>query len=135
MLKLICGIKGTGKTKDLIERVNTAAKETKGCVVCIEKGAKLIHEIDNNVRLVDTDEYNVDGAKSLYGMIAGAYASNYDITHIFIDSALKICRDEIDDFAFFMDKCADFAGKHGLEVTVTASIEKEKLPQSVIKYL
>lgn len=135
MLKIICGIKGTGKTKELIEKVNKAGAETKGCVLCIEKGNKLIHEIDNNVRLVDTDEYTVNGAESLYGMIAGAYASNYDITHIFIDSALKICKEKLDDFALFAEKCADFAGKHGIEVFITASIEKEKLPQSVIKYL
>jgi ABC-type phosphate/phosphonate transport system ATPase subunit len=39
MLKLIIGVKGTGKTKALINMVNTAVENSQGNVVCIEKGA------------------------------------------------------------------------------------------------
>ena len=41
MLKLIIGVKGTGKTKTLINLVNGALEVTKGDVVCIEKGVTL----------------------------------------------------------------------------------------------
>ena len=37
MLKLIIGVKGTGKTKTLIDMVNSALAVTKGDVVCVEK--------------------------------------------------------------------------------------------------
>ena len=42
MLKLIIGVKGTGKTKTLINLVNGALEVTKGDVVCIEKGPNTI---------------------------------------------------------------------------------------------
>lgn len=40
MIKLIVGTKGTGKTKTLIEMAKKAAEESKGNVVCVEKGRK-----------------------------------------------------------------------------------------------
>ena len=45
MLKLIVGVKGTGKTKTLINLVNGALEVNKGDVVCIEKGTKLRYDI------------------------------------------------------------------------------------------
>ena len=35
MLKLMIGVKGTGKTKTLIEKVNSAAAASHGNVVCV----------------------------------------------------------------------------------------------------
>ena len=70
MLKLIVGVKGTGKTKMLIESANAALEKTDGCVVVIEKGTKLIHEIKYQARLLDTKEYEIIDAESLYGFIA-----------------------------------------------------------------
>ena len=36
MIKLIVGIKGTGKTKQLIDLANKAFETTKGAVICVE---------------------------------------------------------------------------------------------------
>ena len=83
MVKLIIGVKGTGKTKTLIEMVNHAQSETNGCVVCIEKGNKLRYDVNSQIRLIDTVEYLVSDAQSLFGFVAGILASNYDVTDIF----------------------------------------------------
>ena len=56
MIKLIVGTKGTGKTKTLIDMAKKAAEESKGNVVCVEKGDKLAHELPNAVRLVNSEE-------------------------------------------------------------------------------
>ena len=95
MLKLMIGVKGTGKTKALIEKVNAASATSHGDVVCIEKGTKLRFDISSKVRLVDTEEYLVSDAQALYGLIAGILASNYDVTDIFVDNTLKICNGNI----------------------------------------
>ena len=52
----------------LIDMANAAVTATKGCVICVEKGNKLIHEIKYQARLVDVDEYAIDDARSLYGL-------------------------------------------------------------------
>ena len=135
MLKLIVGVKGTGKTKMLIESANAALETTDGCVVCIEKGTKLIHEIKYQARLLDADEYAVSDADALYGFVAGICASNHDVTHVFIDSALKICDNKIDAFADFVDKIADFGEKKGIAFFITASIAQEDLPDRLAKYI
>lgn len=135
MIKLVVGLKGSGKTKTLIERANAAAEETKGSVVCIEKGDKLIHEIKYHVRLVDTDEYNVTTAASLYGFIAGMFASNHDITSVFVDSALKICGNDMTTFEQLVLELDKLAEKNSFEVFMTSSCTAEELPESIKKYL
>ena len=71
MVKLIIGLKGTGKTKTLIGMVNSAIDSSDGAVVCLEKGDKLRFDIKYQARLIDVDEYGVDDGQALYGFIAG----------------------------------------------------------------
>ncbi len=135
MLKLIVGLKGSGKTKQLISLVNTAAEQTKGAVVCIEKGTKLLHEITYQVRLIDTDEYLINGGRNLFGAVSGIFASNHDITDIFIDSALKICKNDIAEFEHFVLKTKELCDKQDLKITMTASIAAEDLPASLQEFI
>ncbi|MFA6949012.1 MAG: hypothetical protein WCQ72_08525, partial [Eubacteriales bacterium] len=131
-----CGVKGTGKTKTLIDMVNTALETSRGSVVCIEKGTKLIHEIKYQARLIDTEEYKVSGSvDALYGFVAGIYASNHDVTHIFVDSALKIIGGNIEEFEQLTEKFAEFGDKNGLEFVVTSSIPLDDVPENLKKYL
>ena len=135
MLKIFAGLKGSGKTKNLIAMVNNAQKDTKGNVVCIEMGTKLIHEIDNQVRLIDVSEYGVDDWEKLYGFVCGVLASNYDLTDVFIDSALKICKNDIGGFDAFVEKAAPLFEKQNVNFVLTASVEVEKIPANLKAYL
>ena len=131
MLKLIVGVKGTGKTKALIDLVNTAAEKTAGSVVCIEQGNKLRFDIKSAVRLLDVAEQMVNDAEALFGFIAGIFASNHDITEIFVDSALKICNDDMPSFEEFILKLDAFAATNGLHVAITASTDASAIPASI----
>ena len=134
MVKLIAGLKGTGKTKTLIEMVNDAAKTSHGSVVCLEVGDKLRYDISYQARLVDVTEYGVDSAEELCGFVAGMYASNHDITHIFIDSAFKICKNDIDKFSAFFKKAASLAEGGGFDFIVTASVDEANVPEELKKF-
>ena len=135
MVKLIAGIKGSGKTKTLIDLANEAGKNSEGSVICIERGTKLIHEIKYYVRLIDISEYHITTARSLYGFICGAYASNHDITHVFIDSGLKIRAEDIELFCLFINEIDAFSEKTGINFVVTASIAEENVPDCIKKYI
>ena len=128
MLKLIIGVKGTGKTKTLINLINSALEVTKGDVVCVEKGTQLRYDIKPAARLVNADEYMITDAQSLYGFIAGILASNHDITDLFIDSALKICRDNVEEFALAVKEIADFVNANNINCVITSSIAPAALP-------
>ena len=135
MLKLIIGVKGTGKTKNLINLVNTAVENSQGDVVCIEKGTKLRYDVKYKVRLIDTTEYFVADAQALYGLIAGILASNHDVTDLFVDSALKICENDAAAFDKFADSVNALAEKLNVKVVMTSSIPTEEASETVKKYL
>ena len=135
MLKLIIGVKGTGKTKQLIELVNTTAAQSKGSVVCIEKGTKLTYDIKHTARLIDTDQYAICDAQSLFGFIAGIIASNHDVTDIFVDSALKICENDIVSFDKFAAEIDELTEKYEIKCTMTASLPIEKATEVIKRYL
>ena len=135
MVKLIVGLKGTGKTKTLIAKVNEALDVSKGSVVCLEKGDKLRFDIKYQARLIDVAEYAVADANGLKGFVAGLHASNSDITHIFIDSALKICGDDVAAFEEFVPVLEALGAKWNIEIVMTSSIAEADLPESLKKYL
>lgn len=135
MLKLIMGQKGTGKTKLLLEMVNTSAVTDEGDVVCIEKGKKLQFDIKHNVRLIDISEYEVKDFNSLYGFICGILASDYDITSIYIDSVLKICLGDLSEFEAFLTKLNNLFENEGKSIVITASGDYQEVPESLKKFL
>ncbi len=135
MVKLIIGVKGTGKTKTLIEMVNDAQSNTKGCVVCIEKGNKLRYDVNSQIRLIDTVEYLVADAQSLFGFVAGILASNYDVTDIFIDSCLKICNEDVVAFEKFLLEVEALALKNDINVVITSSMPNDNISDVIRKFI
>ena len=135
MLKLIIGVKGTGKTKALINMVNTAVDNSHGDVVCIEKGVKLRYDVKYQARLIDTNEYYISDAQALYGFVAGILASNHDVMDLFIDSALKICKDDAAAFDCFLDEINELSEKLNVRVVMTSSIPVESASATVQKYV
>jgi hypothetical protein len=133
MIKLFIGSKGSGKTKTLIELVNTATEKSNGSVVCIEKGDKLTHDVTYKARLVDTNDYNIDSTIAFYGFIAGILASNNDITDVFVDSALKICGDKADEFSAILPALEKIA--KDINLVMTLSIAVEDCPLQIKAYV
>ena len=132
MIKLFIGSKGSGKTKTLIELANNAPAASNGSVVCIEKGDKLTHDITYKARLIDSDEYGISVADTLYGFIAGVLASNSDITDIFVDSALKIIGNDVAGFEAMLKKLEVIT--KDVNLVMTASIAVEDCPDAVKAY-
>lgn len=132
MIKVFIGGKGSGKTKTLIELVNNATAASNGSVVCIEKGDKLTHDITYKARLIDSDEYAIYEADTLYGFVAGVLASNSDITDVFIDSALKIVGNDVAAFEAMIKKLENIT--KDVNLVMTASIAVEDCPDAIKAY-
>ena len=135
MVKLIIGVKGTGKTKALISMVNEAAEKTAGTVVCVEKGVGLRFDVKPSVRLINTNEYLVFDAEALYGFVAGILASNHDVTDLFIDGALKISNNDVAGFEAFLKEVDELTSKLDVNVVLTSSIPVEEASALVKNYI
>ena len=135
MVRVIMGKKGSGKTKQMIEMINSAVQTEHGNVVCIEKGEKLTFDIHYQIRLVQAGEYDLSSYAALKGFVSGLYAGNYDITHIFIDSLTKItggdCGLETENF---LDWLSAFSDKNGIKFTVTISDDASLASEGIKKY-
>lgn len=136
MVKVIVGLKGSGKTKQLIDSINTAIKTESGSMVCIEKGSALTFDIDYRVRLIDAGEYDIGSYTFLKGFISGLHAGNFDITHIFIDGLYKLSGSKDPaETAEFLSWCEAFGNTNKMAFTISVSDELSNLPESVIKYV
>ena len=136
MVRVIMGVKGTGKTKQMIELINSAVHSENGNVVCIERGNKLTYDIHSKIRLVESSHYDMSNFDFMKGFISGLYASNYDITHIFIDSLTKIIKVDPADHSVeaFLDWLNSFSEANGIKFTVTISADASLATEGVRKY-
>ncbi len=135
MVQLIIGLKGSGKTKKLVDMVRDAVNEETGDVVCIEKERKLTFDIPYQARLIDASAYDIGSYEFLRGLICGVHAGNYDITHFFIDNFYKLVNDKspeaLEAFLTWLDK---FSAQEKISFVISLSVDAANLPASVLKY-
>ena len=135
MIHVIMGLKGSGKTKKLIDSINEAVASASGDVVCIEYGKKLTYDVNYRVRLVDSEEYGISNSDMLKGFLSGLHAGNFDITNVYIDNLyITIGNDRAAGEAFIL-WCAEFAQANNMNITVTVSDDAALASDAVKAYL
>ena len=135
MIRVILGLKGSGKTKKLIESIHETLTHANGDVVCIEYGKKLTYDVNYKVRLVDSQEYAITNTAMLKGFISGLHAGNFDITHVFIDNLYKTIGNDVAAAEEFIGWCAQFAAVNNMNITMTISEDPANLSEETKKYL
>ena len=137
MVKIIMGLKGSGKTKRLVDLVHQAVNEDSGSVVCIEKERNLTYDIPHQARLIEAGNYAVGSYEFLKGLICGVHAGNYDITHFFIDNYYKLVNDRsVDAMVSFIDWLAKFSEEEKINFIISMSVDPAEIPEDFkAKYL
>ena len=129
------GLKGSGKTKRLIEMVNAALQEESGAVVVIEKDKKLTFDIPYQARLVFASDYSIGTVEFFKGLLSGLHAGNYDITHIFIDNFVKmmpgVTEQDIEEFLSCLEA---FSNKENVNFTVSMTLNPEEVSEKIKSY-
>lgn len=134
MIKLIIGNKGSGKTKKLIELVNSCVENSDGNVVCVEKEPKLTYDVSSKARLLETDTYSISGCKAFYGFLAGICAGNYDVTEILVDATFKIVGRDYSKLPQFFEMLSELSAATDVDFIFTISCDKEDLPVEIFDY-
>ena len=135
MIHVIMGLKGSGKTKKLIDGINAAVAQASGDVVCIEYGKKLTYDVTYKVRLVDSQEYDIRSVEMLKGFVSGMHAGNFDITHVFIDNLYKTIGADLASAEEFIAWAAKFAADNSMEITVALSEDPANASEAMKQYL
>ena len=135
MIQVIMGLKGSGKTKRLIDAINNAVANAQGDVVCIEYGSKLTYDVNYRVRLVNSKEYEIDNLDKLKGLLSGLHAGNFDITNVYIDNLYKTIGTDRATGEEFIAWCAKFAEANNMNITITVSDDPAGASEAVKAYL
>jgi len=130
MVQLIMGLKGSGKTKRLVEMVATAVREESGSVVCIEKDKKLTYDIPYQARLIYACDYAYAmGSYDFFkGFLSGLHAGNYNFTKMLSE----VSEPQIAEFLAWLN---DFSERENIQFTLSLSMDPAVTGSEITKYM
>ena len=130
MVQLIAGKKGKGKTKQLLDKVNTEIKDAQGNVVYLDKSTKHMFELNNKIRLINVSDYLVTNSDEFVGFICGII-QDHDLQQMYLDSFLKIACLEDADISATIAKLEEVSNKFHVDFVLSVSMDENELPESV----
>ena len=131
MVQLIVGKKGKGKTKCLLDKVNTEVKNVLGSVVFLDKNTKHMYELNNKIRLIVVTDFNITNSDEFIGFVSGIISQDHDLQQMYFDSFLKISCLEGQDITPTIEKLEQLSEKFGVEFVLSLSLDESELPEAV----
>jgi hypothetical protein len=130
MIEIICGVKGKGKTKELLEKVNSSVKTANGNVVYLDKSQKHMYELNNRVRLINVMDYPISNCDEFLGFICGIISQDNDLEEMYLDSFLTIASiSEEEGIVKAIEKLDVISEKYKVKFVLSVSKDKNDLPE------
>ena len=130
MVQLIVGKKGKGKTKHLLDKVNSEVQNVSGNIVYLDKSTKHMYELNNKIRLIDVSSYMISNSDEFVGFICGIISQDHDLQQMYFDSFLKIACAEDIDIDPIINKLEAVSQKFGVDFILSISRDEAELPAS-----
>ncbi len=92
MVHLIIGLKGEGKTRELLDKVNTEIKNANGNIVYLDINSKHMYELNNKIRLIDVSRFPIKNSDEFVGFISGIISQDHDLQTVYLDAFRKCAR-------------------------------------------
>lgn len=131
MVQLIVGVKGKGKTKVLLDKVNAQIQAVEGNIVYLDKSTKHMYELNNKIRLIDVSDYMIENADAFLGFILGIVSQDHDLQQMYLDSFLKISHLEGADITETIQKLEKVSEKFKVDFTISVSMEADDVPEAI----
>ena len=131
MVQLIVGKKGKGKTKQLLDKVNSEVKDISGSIVDLDKSTKHMYELNNKVRLIDVSRYMIENADEFLGFVCGIISQDHDLEQMYFDSFLKIAVLEGKDISAVIEKLDKMSDFFQVDFILSVSMDESELPEAV----
>ena len=131
MVQLIVGKKGKGKTKQLLDKVNSEVKAISGSIVYLDKSTKHMYELNNKVRLIDVSRYMIENESEFLGFVCGIISQDHDLEQMYFDSFLKIAALEGKDISAVIEKLDRMSDFFQVDFSLSVSMDESELPEAV----
>lgn len=131
MVQLIVGNKGKGKTKQLLDKVNSEVNSITGNIVYLDKSTKHMYELNNKVRLIDVSQFMIENASEFIGFVSGIISQDHDLQQMYFDSFLKISCLEGADITETVAKLEKVSKATGVDFILSVSKDEGELPEAV----
>lgn len=135
MIKIICGPKGSGKTKRIIDQANGTVASAKGHLIFITDTKRYMYDVNRAIRFIDVTDYAVAGEEALCGFIKGVIAGSYDNEYVYVDGVARIAGKPLGEMAQLFYMLEKVSSERDLELWITCSCTEEDLPEFAKKYL
>lgn len=133
MVKVIYGLRGSGKTNRMINMAKDEAKKSNGHVVFVEKDNRCMLDLPHEIRYVNISEYIDKDVNVFCGFIQGMIAANFDIVTIFIDALPSITGlSTAAELEAFFQKILAMAEKNNVEFVLSISGNQDN-PEEFLK--
>lgn len=133
MIRIVCGKKGSGKTKKMIELANEAIKTAKGEIVFIDVKQRSAFNLHRNIRFVNVNEFSIKGWDKFLGFINGLIAENYDINEIYVDNLLDITNANTYDLELAFKDLKKIGEKYQVHFVFSTNCDENYLPDFIAK--
>jgi len=135
MVELIVGKEGKGKTKQLLERVNTEIKTASGNIVFLDRNDKHMFELNNKVRLINVSEYDFTNSSEFIGFVCGILSQDHDIEQMYIDAVLKVAKTDKTELTAVVKRLAVIGQKFNVKFTASVTLDASDLDEEIREYI
>ncbi len=135
MITVICGKKGSGKTKRILDLANDMVLSSNGKIIFVDYDNRCMYDLRHQVRYMIAPEYGIDNPDRFYGFLSGLVAGDFDTDAIFIDAFLKIVKEDIVKLEGFFKLLKTLADKNNVKFFISLSCEREIIPESIQAYI
>ncbi len=129
MVEIICGVKGKGKTKYLLDKANEAIKNAQGNVVYLDKSQKHMYELNNKIRLINVTDFPVSNCDEFLGFICGIVSQDHDLQEMYLDSFITIAGLEDNQLQHAIEKLDIISEKYNVKFFLSISRDEKDLPE------
>jgi len=127
MVQLIVGNKGKGKTKHLLDKVNTQVKEVSGNIVYLDSTAKHMYELNNKIRLINVSDYIINNSDEFVGFLLGILSQDHDLEQMYLDGFLNIANLESNNMDGTINKLEAISETFKVDFVLSISVDESEL--------
>ena len=135
MIEIICGEKGTGKTKRIISLANGISDQAKGSMVFIDDDNSYMYDLGYSIRFINVTDYALSDPDMFLGFLCGLCASDFDLEYVFVDKLENVVHADLSELMSFFQQLETLSKQHSLHIILSVSKGEEDLPAFLRPYV